>query len=51
MNQTEARRLARKLNAADPATIAVATTVDAHHGRWQRTHEWIVTVDGRPRAE
>jgi hypothetical protein len=43
MDQTTARRLAHALNDTDPQAIAVATTVDARAGRWEKTHDWIVT--------
>lgn len=56
MTQTQARTLARQLNEQDPALIAVATTEDAHAGRWERPHQWIVTTAAgatyyEPRAE
>jgi hypothetical protein len=48
MDQSTARRMARQVNAADPACIAVATTVDHLAGRFETTHDWVVrTVDGR----
>jgi hypothetical protein len=42
MDQTTARRLAHAVNDADPQAIAVATTVDAQAGRFEKTHDWIV---------
>lgn len=48
MDQTTARRLARAVNDADPTAVAVATTEDARAGRWEKTHQWVVTrVNGR----
>jgi hypothetical protein len=48
MDQTTARHLARAVNAADPQAVAVATTVDAQAGRWEKTHDWIVTRKNGP---
>lgn len=48
MDQTTARRMARQMNAADPAYTAVATTVDHLAGRFEESHEWVVrTIDGK----
>jgi hypothetical protein len=44
MDQTTARLLAHAVNDRDPQAIAVATTVDAHAGRWEKTHDWIVVT-------
>jgi hypothetical protein len=48
MDQSTARRMARQMNAVDPAMTAVATTTDHLAGRWESSHDWVVrTLDGR----
>jgi hypothetical protein len=45
VTQTKARRLAAQITEAT-GTIAIATTDDRFHGRWETTHRWGIAFNG-----